>query len=222
MCSMGWRASRAASALCRESGPPLKHHDGRVTDAAIAEESHGRQHPTHRLDRHGPHGLPHGRAPAQGRPRRVDLEPHARQGRAAGEARRQGRRQARRSRRAATSCSRSSRPARTWRRSISASTAWCTAATASCRPCSSTARPSRVEESAAIRARLQELGVGLPRRPVSGNAKVIKAGKLSAVASGPEGAVPPGRAADRGVRAAAACPTSARASSRASARSRTT
>ncbi len=29
-----------------------------------------------RLDRHGPHGLPHGRAPAQGRLRRLDLEPH--------------------------------------------------------------------------------------------------------------------------------------------------
>ena len=59
-----------------------------------------------------------------------------------------------------------------------------------------------LEESAAIRARLKELGSDFLACPVSGNAKVIKAGKLSAVASGPRGAVPPGRAADRGVRAA--------------------
>jgi len=44
-----------------------------------------------------------------------------------------------------------------------------------------------LEESAAIRARLKELGSDFIACPVSGNAKVIKAGKLSAVASGPEG-----------------------------------
>jgi 3-hydroxyisobutyrate dehydrogenase len=43
-----------------------------------------------------------------------------------------------------------------------------------------------VDESAAIRKRLQELGSDFVACPVSGNAKVIKAGKLSAVASGPE------------------------------------
>jgi 3-hydroxyisobutyrate dehydrogenase len=43
-----------------------------------------------------------------------------------------------------------------------------------------------VEESAAIRAKLTEHGVDFIASPVSGNAKVIKAGKLSAVASGPE------------------------------------
>src|SRR5436190_14414516 len=43
-----------------------------------------------------------------------------------------------------------------------------------------------LEESAAIRARLQELGSDFLACPVSGNAKVIKAGRLSAVASGPE------------------------------------
>jgi 3-hydroxyisobutyrate dehydrogenase len=43
-----------------------------------------------------------------------------------------------------------------------------------------------LEESAAIRARLKELGSDFIACPVSGNAKVIKAGKLSAVASGPE------------------------------------
>ena len=43
-----------------------------------------------------------------------------------------------------------------------------------------------VEESAAIRARLKEMGVDYIAAPVSGNAKVIRAGKLSAVASGPE------------------------------------
>ena len=45
-----------------------------------------------------------------------------------------------------------------------------------------------VEESAAIRARLKQHGVAFVASPVSGNAKVIKAGKLSAVVSGPEAA----------------------------------
>jgi 3-hydroxyisobutyrate dehydrogenase len=44
------------------------------------------------------------------------------------------------------------------------------------------------EESAACRARLAELGADLIAAPVSGNAKVVKAGKLSAVASGPRAA----------------------------------
>ena len=43
-----------------------------------------------------------------------------------------------------------------------------------------------VEESAAIRKRLGERGARFVCCPVSGNAKVINAGKLSAVASGPE------------------------------------
>src|SRR5215470_6230626 len=45
-----------------------------------------------------------------------------------------------------------------------------------------------VEESAAIRRRLDEHGVSFVCAPVSGNAKVIKAGRLSAVVSGPEAA----------------------------------
>ena len=45
-----------------------------------------------------------------------------------------------------------------------------------------------VEESAAIRSRLDERGAQFVCCPVSGNAKVINAGKLSAVASGPEAA----------------------------------
>jgi 3-hydroxyisobutyrate dehydrogenase len=44
------------------------------------------------------------------------------------------------------------------------------------------------EESAACRARLAALGADLIAAPVSGNAKVVKAGKLSAVASGPKAA----------------------------------
>jgi 3-hydroxyisobutyrate dehydrogenase len=43
-----------------------------------------------------------------------------------------------------------------------------------------------VEQSAALRKRVSELGADFVVCPVSGNAKVIKAGKLSAVASGPE------------------------------------
>jgi 3-hydroxyisobutyrate dehydrogenase len=45
-----------------------------------------------------------------------------------------------------------------------------------------------LDESAAIRERLAERGVDFVAAPVSGNAKVIKAGKLSAVISGPEAA----------------------------------
>src|SRR6266511_1805771 len=45
-----------------------------------------------------------------------------------------------------------------------------------------------VEESAAIRDRLKQLGSDYVAAPVSGNAKVIKAGKLSAVVSGSEAA----------------------------------
>ncbi len=43
-----------------------------------------------------------------------------------------------------------------------------------------------VEESAAIRDKLKQLGADFVSAPVSGNAKVIKAGRLSAVVSGPE------------------------------------
>ncbi|HEY4775661.1 MAG TPA: NAD(P)-dependent oxidoreductase [Xanthobacteraceae bacterium] len=45
-----------------------------------------------------------------------------------------------------------------------------------------------VEESADLRQRLKERGVDFIAAPVSGNALVIRAGKLSAVASGPEAA----------------------------------
>jgi len=45
-----------------------------------------------------------------------------------------------------------------------------------------------VEESATIRERLSQLGADFVAAPVSGNAKVIKAGKLSAVVSGAEAA----------------------------------
>jgi 3-hydroxyisobutyrate dehydrogenase len=45
-----------------------------------------------------------------------------------------------------------------------------------------------VDESAGIRERLRARGAEFIACPVSGNAKVIKAGKLSAVASGPEAA----------------------------------
>ncbi len=43
-----------------------------------------------------------------------------------------------------------------------------------------------VEESAAVREKLEQLGSKFVAAPVSGNAKVIKAGKLSAVVSGDE------------------------------------
>jgi 3-hydroxyisobutyrate dehydrogenase len=45
-----------------------------------------------------------------------------------------------------------------------------------------------VEESADVRRRLKERGADFVAAPVSGNAKVIRGGKLSAVVSGPEAA----------------------------------
>src|SRR5277367_1549528 len=45
-----------------------------------------------------------------------------------------------------------------------------------------------VEDSAAVRDKLSQLGAEFVAAPVSGNAKVIKAGKLSAVMSGDEAA----------------------------------
>ena len=45
-----------------------------------------------------------------------------------------------------------------------------------------------VDDSVELRSKLSSLGAELIACPVSGNAKVIKAGKLSAVASGPEAA----------------------------------
>src|SRR5262247_4501939 len=45
-----------------------------------------------------------------------------------------------------------------------------------------------VEDSASIRDRLKQLGADYVAAPVSGNAKVIKAGRLSAVISGTEAA----------------------------------
>ena len=45
-----------------------------------------------------------------------------------------------------------------------------------------------LEESAEIRTRLHEKGIRMLAAPVSGNAKVIKAGKLTVVASGPQDA----------------------------------
>jgi 3-hydroxyisobutyrate dehydrogenase len=45
-----------------------------------------------------------------------------------------------------------------------------------------------LDESAEIRGKLNKLGVKLLAAPVSGNAKVIKAGKLTVVASGPKDA----------------------------------
>ncbi len=176
-----------------------------------------------RLDRHGSHGLPHGRAAAQEGPRRLDLEPHEVQGRAAAPSPAARSSTSSPISRAATWCSPSSRPARTSSEVYFGDHGV-------------TARPQQ-QPAEGVRRLLDHRGRGVRRHPqaaarrsasdflacpVSGNAKVIKAGKLSAVASGPEALFQQVAAADRGVRAATACPTSATASSRASARSRTT
>src|SRR5258707_2160834 len=54
-----------------------------------------------------------------------------------------------------------------------------------------------VEESAAIRARLRGLGGDFVASPVSGNAKVINAGKLSAVVSGSRPSCQPAKAVNQ-------------------------
>ncbi len=79
-----------------------------------------------------------------------------------------------------------------------------------------------VEESVDIRKKLKERGADFICAPVSGNAKVIKAGKLSSVCSGPEASFRKVEEMIKVLRAEAASPTWATASSRASARSRTT
>ena len=184
---------------------------------------HGCERAAHRLDRRRPHGAAHGRAAAQGRPRRHDLEPHRapRPSRCAKPAARSSR--APPTSPASTSCSRSSRPARTWRRSISAPDGVASGngkLPAVFVDCSTIARrgirrdPAQAPDSGSA-------PITSPR-PVSGNAKVIKRRQALRRRLRARGRLPPGRAADRGVRAAAASPTSARASSRASARSPTT
>ena len=87
---------------------------------------------------------------------------------------------------------------------------------------SSTAPPSASRSSAGIRKRLAAAGAQYIAAPVSGNARVIRGAQALRRRLGAGGGVPQGRAADQGVRAAAASPTSARASSRACARSPTT
>ncbi len=77
-----------------------------------------------------------------------------------------------------------------------------------------------IEASAEIRKSLAARGVKLLAAPVTGNAKVIKAGKLTFCVSGPAGLR--GRPALSRRDRARASPTSARASSRASPRSATT
>src|SRR5471030_660538 len=69
----------------RAKAEPLTAKGGKVVDKPVD------------LDRGRPHGHADGGAPAQGRPRRDDLEPHPRQGRAAHRQGWQGGRQAGRS-----------------------------------------------------------------------------------------------------------------------------
>ena len=59
---------------------------------------------------------------------------------------------------------------------------------ASCRQLLVDCSTISVDDSAAIRKQLKERGADYVAAPVSGNAKVIKAGKLSAIVSGPEAA----------------------------------
>ena len=87
-----------------------------------------------------------------------------------------------------TWCSRSSPKARTSRRSISARPACCPASNGKAPGVFVDCSTIAVEESVDIRSKLKARGADYICAPVSGNAKVIKAGKLSSVCSGPEAA----------------------------------
>ena len=103
-----------------------------------------------RLDRHRPHGSSHGGTPAQGRPRRDDLEPHPRQGRAAGRQGRQDRRQARPTSPAATWCSRSCPTGKDLEQVFSARTA---------------SLPVQRQSAGRVRRLLDHFGRGVRRHP---------------------------------------------------------
>ena len=136
------------------------------------------------VDRHRPHGLRDGRAPRQGGRRRHRVEPHAREGGAA-------RGTARRSRDSVAelaACDIVFVMVSTWddvQRSRSRARRAC---------CPADKAPKLVVECSSISlegrrscARCsRERGVELLAAPVSGNAKVIKAGRLSFVCSGPQ------------------------------------
>src|ERR1700730_4178915 len=66
----------------RQACEPLPVQGGCDTEAtgemSSTEKRYAGQDEKNRLDRNGPHGLSDGRAAAQGRLRRFDLEPHAR------------------------------------------------------------------------------------------------------------------------------------------------
>ena len=85
---------------------------------------------------------------------------------------------------ASTSCSPSSRPAKTWKRFYFGKDGRARAAAAKAPKIVVDCSTISVEESAAIRRRLTEAGADFVTAPVSGNAKVIKAGRLSSVVSG--------------------------------------
>ena len=139
--------------------------------------------PQARLDRHRPHGLRDGRAPRQGRRRRHGVEPHAREGRAARRGRREDRRPARRARRLRHRLRDGRRPGTTCKEVVAGPRGLLSGGKAPRMvvECSSIS----LEGSAELRALLAARGVDMLAAPVSGNAKVIKAGRLSFVCSGP-------------------------------------
>ena len=174
-----------------------------------------------RLDRHRPDGLQPGQPPARGGLRRRRLQPHAGQGRAAGRARGDASSTRRRSSPTARSSSPWSPAPTTSSRSSSAR-----------RACSPT--PGRAPEDhrrldhrlargvgRRCAARLAERDVALLAAPVSGNPKVVDAGLLTIVVSGPARRLRGGRALSSSS-SARAPPTSARASAPGWRRSATT
>ena len=156
-------------------------------------------------------GAAHGRAARPGGRGPHRLEPHARQGRAAGRRRRQGRRRARRPARprrrlhdglrprpTSSRCCRRRRPAR--RPGPRA------------RHPSSTARRSPPRPRRACARSRDARGIAFLAAPVSGNGKVVAAGKLTLVVLRAAGGLRRGRAAAGPARPVAS-PTSARATS---------
>src|SRR2546430_4345480 len=148
----------------------------------MKESCNGGEQAKDRLDRRRPHGIAHGRAPAQGRLRSRHLEPHPLQGRAARETRRQGRRQSRRAQDvdvlfSIVSTGKDLDQVYFGKNSVTGHGGKLPKIFVDCSTIS-------VEESAAIRDRLKQLGSDYVTAPVSGNAKVIKAGHSFAALPG--------------------------------------
>ena len=194
ICSRTAKA-RPKSALVKSAGPST----GEFRDVEECTED--------RLDRRRPHGDTHGGTPAQGRPRRDHLEPHARESRAACGQGRQDRSTSRSSWLTATWCSPSCPTGKDAGRGCFRQGRRRFSGAKTAEDASSTARRSRLRNPPTIRKRLTA-----KRRELSGGAGVRQCqgdqGRTSyrRSVSGPEAARKIVDAADRSRSLRRACP----------------